>query len=302
MFGQTLVREAREDERIVAITAAMRSGTGLKPFAQEFPERFVDVGIAEGNAVGMASGLALGDYKPVVAIYSTFLQRAFDQMIIDAALPLCNIVFAIDRAGVVGEDGPTHHGIYDIAYCRMIPGMRVLTPSDEAELAAALHTALRLGGPVAIRYPRGAGAGASVPERPQTLPMGKSRVVREGDDIALLAFGDRVAAALQVAEQLAEDGVDARVVDMRWAKPLDEDEIARAGQTRLVVTVEDGIVAGGVGEGVLNALARMNAPAEALVLGIDDRTVPHGKQSQLFADLGIDAAGIEAAVRMKMGL
>ena len=180
VFGQALVREARVDEHIVAITAAMQSGTGLKPFAREFPDRFVDVGIAEENAVGMAAGLALGGCKPVVAIYSTFLQRAYDQMVVDGALAKSNIVFAIDRAGLVGDDGPTHHGVYDIAYCRMIPGMRVIAPSDEAELVCALHTALKLRGPLAVRYPRGSALGVALPDQPCMLPEGKSRVVREG--------------------------------------------------------------------------------------------------------------------------
>nr|AHF26102.1 deoxyxylulose-5-phosphate synthase [uncultured bacterium Contigcl_1769] len=296
VFGEALVREARADERIVAMTAGMRSGTGLGGFSDEFPERFVDVGIAEENAVGMAAGLAFGGMKPVVAIYSTFLQRAIDQMVVDAALASCDIVFAIDRAGLVGDDGPTHHGAYDISYCRMIPGMRVLAPSDEAELACALHTALQLGGPFAVRYPRGAGVGASVPVNPRTLTVGESRTVREGSDVAILAFGDRVVPALEAAEILAEQGVDARVVDMRWVKPLDEEAIAAAAETRLVVTVENGIIAGGAGEAVLQVLSRRGMSVSARTLGIDDRHVPHGKPEQLLADLGLDAAGIAAAV------
>ena len=300
VFGAALVREARVDEHVVAITAAMRSGTGLKPFAKEFPDRFVDVGIAEENAVGMAAGLALGGLKPVVAIYSTFLQRAIDQMIVDGALANCNIVFAIDRAGVVGEDGPTHHGIYDLAYCRMIPRMRVLAPSDEAELVNALHTALKLGGPVAVRYPRGAGVGASVPEQPQLLSIGKSRVVREGDDVAILAFGDRVAPSLKAAELLAGEGVQARVVDMRWVKPLDEEAIVAAARTKLVVTVENGILAGGAGSGVLETLSKRGLDAPALQLAIDDRNVPHGKPDLLLADLGLDADGIASRIRARL--
>lgn len=297
VFGKSLVREARADEHIVAITAAMPSGTGLKEFAREFPDRFIDVGIAEENAVGMAAGLALSGLKPVVAIYSTFLQRAIDQIATDCVLPNCNVVFAIDRAGVVGEDGPTHHGVFDITYCRMIPGMRMLAPSDEAELASALHTALRLGGPVAVRYPRGAGVGVAVPEDPQVFAEGKSRTVREGSDVAILAFGDRVAAALQAAEQLAEEGVDARVVDMRWVKPLDEDAIVAAAGTKLVVTVENGIVSGGAGEGVLHVLTKHGLQVPVRILGIDDQVVPHGKPATLLADLGLDGNGIAAAIR-----
>ena len=297
VFGAALIREARVDEHIVAITAAMRSGTGLKPFAKEFPDRFIDVGIAEENAVGMASGLALGGCKPVVAIYSTFLQRAFDQVIVDGALPDCNIVYAIDRGGVVGEDGPTHHGIYDMAYLRMIPHMSVIAPSDEAELVNALHTALRIGGSVAVRYPRGAGVGAAIPDSPSMLPVGEARVVREGADVAVLAFGDRVAAAQEAAEVLAKEGVDVRVVDMRWVKPLDEAAIQSAAETKLVVTVENGIIAGGAGEGVLEVLAQNDCHVPTRVLGVADEVVPHGKPAQLLADLGLDAAGIAATIR-----
>jgi len=297
VFGAALIREARVDEHIVAITAAMRSGTGLKPFAKEFPDRFIDVGIAEENAVGMASGLALGGCKPVVAIYSTFLQRAFDQVIVDGALPDCDIVYAIDRGGVVGEDGPTHHGIYDMAYLRMIPHMSVIAPSDEAELVNALHTALRIGGSVAVRYPRGAGVGAAIPDSPSMLPVGEARVVREGADVAVLAFGDRVAAAQEAAEVLEKEGIDVRVVDMRWVKPLDEAAIQAAAETKLVVTVENGIVAGGAGEGVLEVLAQNDCHVPTRVLGVADEVVPHGKSAQLLADLGLDATGIAATIR-----
>lgn len=297
VFGRSLVREARVDEHIVAITAGMQSGTGLSEFAREFPDRFIDVGIAEENAVGMAAGLALGGCKPVVAVYSTFLQRAIDQVIVDGALPHGDIVFAIDRAGIVGEDGPTHHGVYDIAYCRMIPGMRMLAPSDESELACALHTALKMGGPVAVRYPRGAGVGADLPDKPEILPEGLSRELRAGDDAAILAFGDRVGAALAAADALAGEGVEVRVVDMRWVKPLDEDAIVKAAQTKLIVTVENGILAGGAGEAVLGVLSRRSLSCRTLLLGIDDVVVPHGKPAKLLADAGIDADGIASSVR-----
>ncbi len=300
VFGKALVREARVDEHVVAITAAMRTGTGLVEFANEFPDRFIDVGIAEENAVGMAAGLALGGLKPVVAIYSTFLQRAFDQMIVDVSLADCNVVFAIDRGGLVGEDGPTHHGAYDIAYCRMIPGMRMIAPSDEAELVNALHTALRIGGPVAVRYPRGCGRGVAVPTKGKVLPVGESSTLREGSDVAILAFGGMVANALDAAELLAVDGIDARVVDMRWVKPLDEAAIASAAETRLVVTVENGIISGGAGEGVLDVLSHMKATVPTLVLGIDDSFVPHGKVNQLLTDLGLDAEGIAASVKQRL--
>lgn len=301
VFGAALVREAQADENVVAITAAMEGGTGLKPFAAAFPDRFVDVGIAEEQAVGMASGLAAGGKKPVVAIYSTFLQRAIDQMIIDVALPNHNVVFAIDRAGVVGNDGPTHHGVFDLVYTRMVPNMRVLAPSNEAELACALHTALTLGGPFAVRYPRGAGEGVPVPEEPAVLEEGRARLVREGSDVALLAFGRMVSSASAAADLLAEQGVSARVLDMRWVKPLDAQAIADAAQTGLVVTVEDGVIAGGAGAGVLEELARQGLCPRTLALGIDDEYVMQGKTELLMRDLGLDAAGIAQRVLAALG-
>ncbi len=301
VFGAALVREAQADENVVAITAAMEGGTGLKPFAAAFPDRFIDVGIAEEQAVGMASGLAAGGKKPVVAIYSTFLQRAIDQMIIDVALPNHNVVFAIDRAGVVGNDGPTHHGVFDLVYMRMVPNMRVLAPSNEAELACALHTALALGGPFAVRYPRGAGEGVPVPEEPAVFEEGRARLVREGSDVALLAFGRMVSSASAAADLLAEQGVSARVLDMRWVKPLDAQAIADAAQTGLVVTVEDGVIAGGAGAGVLEELARQGLCPRTLVLGIDDEYVMQGKTELLMRDLGLDAAGIAQRVLAALG-
>ena len=301
VFGDAIVREANADSRIVAITAAMCGGTGLSRFAKELPDRLIDVGIAEENAVGMAVGLALGGAKPVVAIYSTFLQRAFDQIAVDAALSKADIVFAIDRAGVVGDDGPTHHGIYDIAYMRMIPGMRVLTPSDEAELVDALHTALALGGPVAVRYPRGAAQGAPVPEEPHVLEPGVSRLIREGDDVAILAFGPMAVSACGAADILEETGVHARVVDMRWAKPLDQDAIREAAKTRLIVTLENGILSGGAGEGVLEELSKCGLQVPTLTLGIDDAVVPHGRPDVLLAELGLDASGIADSILKALG-
>lgn len=297
VFGSALVREARADEDVVAITAAMEGGTGLKPFAAEFPDRFVDVGIAEEQAVAMASGLAAGGKKPVVAIYSTFLQRAIDQMIIDVALPKRDVVFAIDRAGVVGNDGPTHHGVFDLVYTRMVPHMRVLAPSDEAELAGALHTALALGGPFAIRYPRGTGTGAAVPDEPAVFEEGRARVLQEGTDVALLAFGRMAADAMGAARILEGEGLSVRVVDMRWVKPLDAAEIARAASCRVVATIEDGVVAGGAGEGVLSCMARQGLSTRTLTLGIDDMYVMQGKTDLLMHDLGLDAEGIAASVR-----
>lgn len=297
VFGEALVREARADERVVAMTAAMQGGTGLKKFAAEFPDRFVDVGIAEEHALGMASGLAIGGKKPVVAVYSTFMQRAVDQMIINCALPNLDVVFALDRAGLVGEDGPTHHGMFDIAYTRMIPNMRVLAPSDEAELAHGLHTALALGGPFAIRYPRGAAQGVPVPESPQVLEPGKSRTLREGSDVAILAFGRMVSRSLEAAEMLAACGIEARVVDMRWVKPLDEEAVERACDARLLVTVEGGVVSGGAGEGVLGVVAKLGRKVSALVLGIPDVFIPQGSAELLAADIGLDAQGVYRQIK-----
>lgn len=300
VFGNALVKEAKTDERIVAITAAMKGGTGLDAFAEQFPDRFVDTGIAEEHAVGLAGGLAAGGRKPVVAIYSTFLQRAVDQMIIDVALPKLDVVFAIDRAGVVGADGPTHHGVFDLVYARMIPNMRVLTPANEAELVHALHTALALGGPFAIRYPRGEGEGVELPEVPEVLVEGCSRVVREGEDIAILAFGRMVGQAVGAADMLAQAGISARVVDMRWAKPLDCDAIHEAAKTKLVVTAEEGVIAGGVGEGVLGEMAHMGLATPALNLGIGDAFVTQGGVNQLLHDQGLDAEGIAASIQERL--
>ena len=297
-----MVREAAANPDVVAITAAMKGGTGLSKFAELYPDRFIDVGIAEEHAVGMASGLALGGKKPVVAIYSTFLQRALDQLVINNALAETDVVFAIDRAGVVGEDGPTHHGVFDLAYTRMVPNMKVLAPSNEAELVHALHTALELGGPFAVRYPRGAAEGVPLPEEPQVLEVGKSRVVREGDDVTVLAFGRMVSRAAAAAELLAEHGLSVRVVDMRWAKPLDSEAIVAAAQTKLVVTVECGVEMGGVGEGVLAEMARRGCSAPALVLGISDEFVPQGKTDLLLRDLGLDSRGIAEAILQKLGM
>ena len=302
VFGKALVKEAAANNSIVAITAAMRGGTGLKEFSERYPHRFFDVGIAEENAVGMASGLALGGLKPVVAIYSTFLQRAIDQIIVDGALPNLNMVFAIDRAGIVGADGPTHHGMFDIAYMRMIPNMRILAPSNEAELADALHTALALDGPVALRYPRGTAVGVDMPEEPRMLPFGKGDIRREGEDVAILAFGELTNNALAAADLLAQDGIDARVVDMRWAKPIDVDAVRHAAQTKLVVTVEDGVISGGAGEGVLGIMAQNGWTTPALTLGIRDAFVTHGSVDLLMRDLGLDAQGIYQSVKTRFSM
>ena len=301
VFGDALVAEARKDKRIVAITAAMKTGTGLTDFAEEFPKRFIDTGITEGHAVGLASGLTFGGLKPVVAIYSTFLQRGIDQAIIDVALSNLDVVFAIDRAGLVGEDGPTHHGVFDLAYMRMIPNMRVLAPSNEAELVNALHTALELGGPFAIRYPRGAAAGVPLPEEPCVLELGRAQTLREGSDVALLAFGRMVGHALKAAELLEEAGVSARVVDMRWVKPLDVDAVVAAAGTKLVVTLEEGVIMGGAGSAVMEAMAQKALTTPVLQLGIPDEFVTQGTANELFRSLNLHPEGIAHSVSERLG-
>lgn len=300
VFGDVLVDEAQRDPNVVAITAAMKDGTGLQKFAARFPRRFFDTGITEEHALGMAAGLSIGGKKPVVAIYSTFLQRAFDQIIIDNALNSENVVLCIDRAGLVGADGPTHNGMFDIAYLRMIPNMRMLAPSNEAELVNALHTAIALEGPVSIRYPRGAGEGVAIPEKPQMLDVGASVERRAGDDVAILGFGHMVPYCMKAAESLAQQGISARVVDMRWVKPLDVDAIERACATRLVVTAEEGVVAGGAGDGVLEVMEARGLQTPVLQIGLPDRFVEQGTTDQQFDALGIDAKGIAAQIVKKL--
>ena len=296
VFSSSLVKEAKQDDSIYAITAGMELGTGLHEFARQFPNRFIDVGISEENAVGLAAGLAIEGRKPVVAIYSTFLQRAIDQMIVNVALDELPVVFAIDRAGIVGQDGPTHHGLYDISYCRMIPHMSIAAPSNEAELDAMLHFALRMEGPCAIRYPRGEGFGAKVPEEPLQIELGKSQTIRMGDDVAILSFGDRLEASLQAADMLEEKGIGVEVVDMRWIAPLDFAAIDIASQKKLIVTVENGIIAGGAGEGVLSYLAQSHKMLPLLNIGIDNKVVESGKTDDLLHKYGLDAQGIAQSI------
>jgi len=288
VFSRTLIDEAHADERIVGITAAMPAGTGLDAFQEVFPRRFFDVGIAEEHAVTLASGLALGGALPVVAIYSTFLQRALDEIITNVALQGLHVVFCIDRAGIVGADGPTHHGAFDIAYMRMVPGMTVIAPSDESELRDALHTALTLDGPVAIRYPRGNGVGVDISGAPRLLPVGRATQLRDGSDVAILALGEMVHPALSVADALGERGVSARVVDMRFAKPIDAEAVRAAAACRLVVTMEDGVVSGGFGEGVLEVLSACGATPRTLLLGLPDAFVPGGDVPSLMHSVGLD--------------
>lgn len=301
VFAQALIKEAQADKRIHAITAAMAPGTGLDKFAQHFPDRFHDVGIAEEHAVAFAAGLAFGSELPVVAIYSTFLQRAYDQIIGDVALQGAHVVFAIDRGGFVGEDGPTHHGLYDLSYLRTVPTMKILVPRNEAELGDALHTALLLDGPVALRYPRGASEGVEIPETPTAWEVGKSVTLRDGNDVALLAVGRMANKALEAAELLAAQGIDARVVDMRWAKPLDEAAVLEAAQScKLLVTIEENSVRGGFGSGVLEALSAHGVEAPVLTIATPDEFTTQGTMDELLHAYGLDGEGIAQSVMRRL--
>ena len=300
VFGTTLLEEAMADDRIVAITAGMEGGTGLSSFAHVFPERFIDVGISEEHAVALAGGLAAGGCKPVVAIYSTFLQRGIDQLVIDVALANQDVIVCVDRAGLVGEDGVTHQGAFDLVFSRMVPNLRVMTPSDGAELESVMHTALAVGGPFVIRYPKGDCTPIMAHEGPELLELGVSRTLVPGDDVAILAWGSMVKPALEAADVLADEGVEARVVDMRWAKPLDAQAIREAAETGLLVTVEEGVVSGGVGEGVLGELARADLRVGTLMLGLPDQFVPQGTRAELLHELGLDGGGIAASIRRRL--
>jgi len=295
VFGQWLCDMAAADPLLVGITPAMREGSGMVEFHQRFPGRYFDVGIAEQHAVTFAAGLACEGMKPVVAIYSTFLQRAYDQLIHDVALQNLPMVFALDRAGLVGADGATHAGAYDIAYLRCIPNMSIACPSDEAETRQLLSTAHAQNHPVAVRYPRGAGVGAAVPTSLEGLPYGKGEVRRRGRGVAILAFGTLLHPSLSVAEKL-----DASVANMRWAKPLDLDllrEMARTHQA--LVTVEEGCVMGGAGSAVLEALQADGINMPVLQLGLSDVFTEHGDPARLMAAEGLDAAGIERSIRAR---
>ncbi|MDM7462835.1 MAG: 1-deoxy-D-xylulose-5-phosphate synthase [Tepidimonas taiwanensis] len=297
VFGRWLCDMAERDKRLVGITPAMREGSGMVEFHQRFPDRYFDVGIAEQHAVTFAAGLACEGLKPVVAIYSTFLQRAYDQAIHDVALQHLPVVFALDRAGIVGADGPTHCGAYDIAYLRCIPNLAIACPSDEAECYRLLTTAYELSQPVAVRYPRGAGVGAALPAQPESLPFGQGEVRRRGRGVAILAFGTLLHAALPAA-----DALDATVANMRWAKPLDRELVLSLAQTHdALVTLEEGAIAGGAGSAVLELLAAEGVSRPVLQLGLPDRFIEHGDPALLLARLGLDAEGIERAVRERFG-
>jgi len=297
IFGQWLCDMAQQDPRLIGITPAMREGSGLVEFANRFPDRYFDVGIAEQHAVTFAGGLACEGLKPVVAIYSTFLQRAYDQLIHDVALQDLPVVFALDRAGLVGADGATHAGAYDIAFLRCIPNMSVLTPADERECRQALSTAFAHPHPTSVRYPRGSGAG-SVPEAGLDVwPWGKAEIRRRGARVAILAFGTLLYAALAAAERLG-----ATVVNMRFAKPLDEAMVLEMAQSHeAIVTVEEGSTAGGAGSAVLELLSAAGVSTPVLTLGLPDEFIEHGDHAKLLALRGLDAAGIEHAIIERFG-
>ena len=292
VFGQWLCDVAAKDPRLVGITPAMREGSGMVEFSQRFPNRYHDVGIAEQHAVTFAAGLACEGLKPVVAIYSTFLQRAYDQLIHDVALQNLPVVFALDRAGLVGADGPTHAGMFDIAFVRCIPNMSVACPADENECRQILSTAYLQDHAVTVRYPRGAGVGVQVQKDLTPLPFGKAQVVREGKDLAILCFGPLLYEALKVAESL-----NATVVNMRWAKPLDIQTLQEVAQSHhRLVTLEDGTRMGGAGSAVLEALQDMKISKEVLVLGFEDEFTEHGDPSVLMQQYGLTATGIQKRI------
>ena len=299
VFGNWLCDMAAADDRLVAITPAMREGSGMVEFEKRFPKRYHDVAIAEQHAVTFAAGLACDGLKPVLAIYSTFLQRGYDQLIHDVAIQNLPVVFALDRAGLVGADGATHAGAYDIAYLRCIPNISVACPADEAECRALLTTAFQQNHSVAVRYPRGAGAGVACGKDLTPLPFGKGEVRRQSDKegvkIAILSFGTMLYPALQAAEKL-----NATVVNMRWAKPLDVDLLKEIASTHAqLVTVEEGCIMGGAGSAVLEALAAMGLPLQVLQLGLPDAFIEHGEPAKLLALQGLDATGIEASIRQR---
>jgi len=302
VFGDAIVAEARRDDRVIGITAAMAGGTGLQKLANELPERYYDVGIAEQNAVLLASGLALQGAKPVCAIYSTFLQRAYDQIIHDVCLQGLDVTFAMDRAGLVGDDGPTHHGAFDISYLRPIPNLVLMAPRDEAMLVHMLRTAIAHDGPAALRYPRGAAEGAELPADPVEIPIGSGELLRSGERVALLGFGYGVSVALDAAKLLADHGLEATAADARFAKPLDAELLERlALGHELIVTVEENVLPGGFGAAVLEHLEEAFADhpgerARVMRIGLPDSYVTHGKPALLRQEVGLTGESVAQRV------
>ncbi len=293
VFGDWLCDMAALDSRLVGITPAMREGSGMVKFSQEYPKQYFDVGIAEQHAVTFAAGLACDGLKPVVAIYSTFLQRAYDQLIHDVAIQNLPVVFAIDRAGLVGADGPTHAGSFDLSFLRCIPNMTVMAPADENECRQMLYTAFQIDSPTAVRYPRGSGTGAEIQKEMQALPIGRGEVRRKGKKIALLAFGSMLAPCLQAAEEL-----NATVANMRFIKPLDDDLVATlAAEHELLVTVEENTIMGGAGSAVLESIKNKNDKIKVLQLGLPDTFIDQGDPAQMLANCGLDKAGIIKSIQ-----
>ena len=296
VFGDWLVDMAATDNRLIGITPAMCDGSGLNAFAEIYPERFYDVGIAEQHALTFAAGLACEGLKPVVAIYSTFLQRAYDQLIHDIALQNLPVVFAIDRAGLVGADGPTHAGSFDLSYLRCIPNMIVMAPSDENECRQMLTTAYQFNGPSAVRYPRGGGPGTEIKQDLISIKIGKGEIRRQGKKIAILAFGSMLTPSLAAAEEL-----DATVANMRFVKPLDVDLVMQIANSHdLIVTVEENAVMGGAGAAVIEALQAMRKNNNVLCLGLPDTFIEHGIHETMLAECGLDAKGIKAAIEKQL--
>jgi 1-deoxy-D-xylulose-5-phosphate synthase len=295
VFGNWLCDMAAQDPKLVAITPAMREGSGMVEFHRRFPERYHDVGIAEQHALTFAAGMACEGLKPVVAIYSTFLQRAYDQLIHDVALQKLPMVLALDRAGIVGADGPTHAGLYDIPFLRCIPQVSIACPADENECRMLLSTAHAQDHTVAVRYPRGSGAGTPMSTGLPTLPFGKGEIRRQGQGVAILAFGTMLYPALQAAQSL-----NATVVNMRWAKPLDTELLLQIASSHdALVTVEEGALMGGAGSAVLEALQDAGVTLPVLRLGVPDVFTEHGDPVKILSQLGLDAAGIEHSVRQR---
>ena len=292
VFGQWLCDQAAADERLVAITPAMREGSGLVEFEQQFPDRYFDVGIAEQHAVTFAGGLACEGIKPIVAIYSTFLQRAYDQLVHDVALQNLPVLFAIDRAGIVGADGPTHAGLYDLSFLRCVPNMIIAAPSDENECRLLLSTCYQANSPSAVRYPRGTGTGATISDGLETVEIGKGIIRREGEKIAVIAFGSMVVPSLTAA-----DNLNATVADMRFVKPIDEELIVHLAQSHdYIVTVEENAEPGGAGSAVLEVLAKHGICKPVLLLGVEDKVTEHGDPKKLLADLGLNAESVEKRI------
>lgn len=301
VFGDTLIKLARNDEKIVAITAAMAEGTGLKEFSETFPERFFDVGIAEQHAVTFAAGLACRGLHPVVTIYSTFMQRAYDQVVHDVCLQNLPVTFALDRGGLVGADGPTHHGVFDLSFLRHIPNLTFAVPRNEQELQRIMLAASLLEGPFAYRYPRGNGIGLPLPEQIEPLEIGRGELLREGTDGLIIAVGDLVNQALIAADQLSEQGIEVSVVDARFVKPLDVDLIlSQAEKAPFVITAEENSLQGGFGAAVLELLNDMGLAVPVMRMGIPDHFVGQGTQTELRRQLGLDAPGI--IEKVKQGL